>query len=120
MGKFVMTRFDTVCTGHHRAAASKWSHMLQLVGGSMRSGMLDVGELLSWALPRVAGTVADPSHTAAAAVLPMLQACIWVRFQSPDSNLFIALLPVLCPPRRSAVSEVSVYLVNLIALLCRR
>jgi hypothetical protein len=65
----------------------------------VREGMLDVAGLLDWALPRVADTMADPSHTVAAAILPMLQACIWVRCQSPNSTFVIAHLPVPCHPK---------------------
>jgi predicted MFS family arabinose efflux permease len=62
-----------------RSAAGKWSYLLRLVGASMREGILDVGEFLKWMLPRVAGSTADASHASAAAMLPVLQASIWVR-----------------------------------------
>jgi hypothetical protein len=64
-----------------RLAASKWSYLLRLVGASMREGMLDVGELIKWALSRTADLTTDATHTAAAAVLPILQTCIWVSIE---------------------------------------
>jgi hypothetical protein len=70
----------------------------------VREGMLDVGELLTWALPRVAGTMADPSHTVSAAVLPTLQACIWVRIQAADSSLS---LPTCLSPATQGLAAAS-------------
>lgn len=52
---------------------------MRLVGASAAEGLLSVEELLAWALPRLADGGADSGHAAAAAVLPLLQASLWVR-----------------------------------------
>ncbi len=52
---------------------------MRLAGASAAEGLLSVEELLAWALPRLADGGADSGHAAAAAVLPLLQASLWVR-----------------------------------------
>lgn len=69
---------------------------MRLVGASAREGMLAVEELLKWALLRVGDASADAPHVAAAAVLPMLQACIWVR--ALKDPLGVCQYVLLCPP----------------------
>lgn len=46
--------------------------------------MLAIEDFLKWVLPRVGDAASDAGHVAAAAVLPLLQACIWVGAHPAD------------------------------------
>lgn len=59
-----------------------------MAAASLAEGLLDCGALLAWLLPAFRDSAGgswnkissrDTAHVTAAALLPLLQACIWVR-----------------------------------------
>lgn len=93
-----------------RKVAGDWQYLVRLAGTSCAEGLLSIGQLLAWALPRLADAAADAGHAVAAAVLPLLQACLRVRDwgSTADDCTSMALMAAAlaaCRPARPVLIE---------------
>jgi hypothetical protein len=68
----------------HREVWPRWHYGVRLAGHTYRDRLVDPATLLEWLLHRLREQ--DPSHLAAAALLPLLQLCAQVRAGAGAGN----------------------------------